>query len=210
MSDGRIGLFYRFCRCALHGLLRLFCRMKAVGIDRIPRSGGCIVVANHASYLDPPVLGAAVTHRMVHYMARDSLFRPPIMKWVLDHLGVVPLNRDRGDVGALRRALRILQDGGALGFFPEGTRSLTGRMQPAKAGVGFLVAKAGVPVIPARITGTFEAWPKGRRFRPHPVRVVYGAPITPEEIAAFGTGGEAYERIAAHVMERISAVDTGS
>ena len=140
-------------------------------------------------------------------MARDSLFKPRIMNWALHQLGVVPLNRDRGDVGALRKALHILKEDGAMGFFPEGTRSLTGQMQPAKGGVGFLVAKAGVPVIPARISGTFEAWPKGHRFHPHPVRVVYGAPITPEEITAFGTGGEAYERIAAHIMERISALD---
>jgi 1-acyl-sn-glycerol-3-phosphate acyltransferase len=207
MNGERVKPFYGFCRRALYVLLRLFCRFRARGVERVPCSGACILAANHASSLDPPVLGAAVTHRMVHYMARDSLFKPPILSWVLPNLGVVPLNRDRGDIAALRRALQILKEGGVLGLFPEGTRTTTGQMQEAKGGVGFLVAKAGAPVIPARIRGTYEAWPKGRRFRPHRVSIAYGPPITPEEIAAFGTGADAYARIAAHIMERIAAID---
>lgn len=207
MSVPAVNPVYRFCRAVCYGSMRLFCRMRVTGLDLVPREGGAILAANHASYLDPPILGCAVHWRMIRYMARDSLFRFPVMGWLLRQLGVVPLARERGDVAALRRGLQILKEGGLLAVFPEGTRSPDGTMREAKGGIGFLVAKAGVPVVPAHIRGSFDAWPKGRRMpRPRPIALTYGPAITPAEIAALGSDKQSYERIAALIMERIAAL----
>lgn len=197
---------YRICRAACHGYFRWLHGLEVRGLENVPREGGCILAANHSSLLDPPLLGCAIRWRVVHYLAKDALFRG-LLGWLLPRLGTVPLDRSRGDVAALRRAIGILQNGGALGLFPEGTRSSDGRLQPAKSGVGFLVARARVPVVPAWLRGTREALPKGARWpRFRPVAVEYGRPITPDEIAAEGAGREAYERIAALIMARIAAL----
>ena len=197
---------YHACRACCHGYLRLFHRFRVFGLEHVPADGACILASNHASYLDPPILGSPIRHRVVHFMARDTLFRGPLA-WLLPRLGTVPLDRGRGDVSALRSALAILRHDCALGLFPEGTRTRTGAMQPAKGGVGFLVAKASVPVIPVYIDGSFKAWPKGaRRPRLHAITIVYGDPISPAQIAAHGTTHEAYEQISALVMARIAAL----
>lgn len=207
MSAGGVNPVYNFCRAACHGFLRLYCRFRVSHLERVPAGGAAILACNHASYLDPPLLGCAVRGRMIRYMARDSLFRFPVMGWLLRQLGVVPLARERGDVGALRKGLKILKEGGLLAVFPEGTRSPDGEIRQAKAGIGFLVARAGVPVIPAHLRGSFAAWPKGARFpRPRPVSLVYGPPITPAEIAKLAAGEQPYERITALVMDRIRAL----
>ena len=166
----------------------------------------CILASNHCSLLDPPVLVCPVTHRVVHCLARDTLFRG-VGAWLLPRLGAVPLSRGRGDVGALRKALGILAQGQVLGLFPEGARSPDGEIRPAKGGLGFLVSKARAPVVPVYIDGSFAAWPKGAwRPRLHPIRVTYGEAITPAQIAAHGTTREAYERISSLVMARIAAL----
>lgn len=197
--------FYRISSGIFRGLLRLFCRFEAHGLEQVPRTGGCILVANHVSFLDPPVLGCAIRHRTLHFMARASLFRFPVLGSWLREVGVIPLRPEGGDVGALRTGVRVLRAGGALGLFPEGTRSPDGRLHAAKGGVGFLVAHGKVPVVPAYISGSYRAWPRGRRLpRPAKITVTYGPPIPYERIREWKTGDDAYHRIADHVMEAIA------
>ncbi len=200
-------LVYRFGRQLCWLYFRLAHHLQVEGADHVPAEGACIVAGNHVSVLDPPLMGCGIPHRVVHYLAKIELFRPPL-GWVLRAVGAVPVERGKGDVGALRRALSLLQDGRVLGLFPEGTRSPDGRFQPPKRGIGFLVAKAAVPVVPALIDGTFGVWPKGARG-PRlgvPVRVRYGAPIQPEEILAEARHHDGYDRVAALVMARIAAL----
>jgi len=202
--------WYGLGRRLFYVLARLFFRLEVRGAERIPRRGPCIVAANHVSYLDPIVLGCGVRHRKFHYMARSTLLRHPVMRFLLPRWGVVALDRDRGgDVGALKAALRLLQEGHVLALFPEGTRSPDGTIRAAKPGVGFLVAKAAVPVIPAYVEGTFQCLPKGRRIpRLGRVRVTFGEPVSPQEIELRGreAGRRRFEAVAELVMDRIRAL----
>ncbi len=200
--------WYGLGRILFYVLARLCFRLRVSGAEKIPRQGPCIIAANHASYLDPPFLGCGVKHRKLHYIARSTLFRNPVLVFLFRKWGVVALDRERGgDVGALRQALRLLKEGHVLALFPEGTRTPDGTIRDAKPGVGFLVTKAGVPVIPAYIEGTFRCLPKGRKFpRLGRVSVYFGEPIVPEEIAACARSADGradFGAVSKLVMDRI-------
>ncbi len=198
-------LVYRISSGLFRCLLRIFFRFETHGVEQVPRTGGCIIVANHASYIDPPALGCAIRVRTLHYMARASLFRFPVFGAWLRRVGVIPLRPEGGDIAALRTGVRVLRAGGALGLFPEGTRSPDGRLHAAKGGVGFLVAHGKVPVVPAYISGTARAWPRGRRLpRPAKITVTYGPAIAYERIREWNIGDDAYQQIADRVMQAIA------
>jgi 1-acyl-sn-glycerol-3-phosphate acyltransferase len=141
-------------------------------------------VANHQSFLDPPLVGTS-SPRPLHYLARDTLFEIPIVGWVIARVQAFPVRREGLDRASLKRALAILRGGGALLVFPEGTRSPDGHPRRPKSGFVWLARKAQVPILPVRLEGAFEAWPRKRRFpNPRPIRVVFGAPLDsdgPEE-----------------------------
>lgn len=198
---------YSVCRAICAAFLRAGFRLRVRGLEHVPAEGGCLLAANHASFLDPPVLGVAAGARPVRFLARASLLEFPVFRWLLPRLEVIPIEPGRGDVAALRATLRALQRGGLVAIFPEGTRSDDGLLLPPRGGIGFLIAKAGVPVVPAFLDGTFRAWPRKRRVpRPARISVAFGPPIRPEEIAAEGAGREAFERLARQIMARIAAL----
>lgn len=164
-----------------------------------------MLASNHVSYLDPAAVSCGTGRRKAWFLARNTLFggRP----WMFEALHCIPLNRDQGEVGALRKSISFLKSGHVLALFPEGTRSLDGTLQKGQSGIGFIVAKAGVPVVPTLVEGTFKAYPKGARgIKPCKVRVTYGPPITPEEFQALGGGREGHEKISELIMERIAAL----
>ena len=171
----REGLFkeplYWLSRGFVYLCLLLKYRMRVTGRENVPASGGAVIAANHCSYLDPPVMAGCNNRRIVHFMARDTLFSNPIARWFFPRVAVIPLDRTRGDLGALKKAIATLKEGKVIGLFPEGTRSPDGRMHPAKGGIGFLIAKGEVPVVPLYISGTYAAFPKGAK-KMHPTRVV--------------------------------------
>jgi 1-acyl-sn-glycerol-3-phosphate acyltransferase len=193
--------------------LKLKYRLKVEGGKNIPRTGGAVIVANHCSYLDPPVMCAVSASRIVRFMARDTLFSSRFAKWYFNGVRVIALDRTRGDLGALKRAIATLKEGKVIGLFPEGTRSRDGQMHEAKGGIGFLIAKGDVPVVPLYITGTFQAFPKGSsKFRPSRVTARIGKPITPEEIRAAMPEKGDYAAVGALIMRRIRelAEDSGT
>ncbi|MCZ7591009.1 MAG: 1-acyl-sn-glycerol-3-phosphate acyltransferase [Kiritimatiellae bacterium] len=195
---------YTFCRRTLRLFLKLYNRIEAQNIENVPKSGGTLLVANHASFLDPPALGCEIVFRPVRYMARDSLFANRWFGALLRGIAAVPISREKGDISALKKALGVLKSGDCLGFFPEGTRTTNGQMKELKAGVGFLAAKAGVPIVPAYIDGSFAAFSRHHKWiRPRKIRVIYGPAIQPSEIARFLGDTDAYERIGAFISERI-------
>ena len=204
----REGLFkeplYWLSRGFVYLCLLLKYRMRVTGREHVPASGGAVIAANHCSYLDPPVMAGCNNRRIVHFMARDTLFSTPIARWFFPRVAVIPLDRTRGDLGALKKAIATLKEGKVIGLFPEGTRSPDGQMHPAKGGIGFLIAKGEVPVVPLYISGTYEAFPKGaKKMRPSRVVARLGKPITPEEIrAAMPTKGD-YGAVGELVMRRI-------
>ena len=202
---------YWLARGFVYFCLLLKYRMRVYGREQVPPKGGAVIVANHCSYLDPPVMGGANSRRIVHFLARDTLLSNPIARWFFPHVGVIPIDRTRGDLGALKKAIGALKEGKVIGLFPEGTRSPDGQMREAKGGIGFLIAKGDVPVVPIHISGTFDAFPKGSsRFRPARIAARVGKPISPEEIRAAMPGKGDYEAVGALVMRRIGELAGGS
>ena len=160
-------------------LFRLFWRWKLIDIENIPLTGGVMLAANHASNLDPPMLGAAMHgYRPCHLMGKSELWKNRLGGKILDQLGAFPVQRHSADRPTLRRVLAWLKAGEPVGMFPEGERTPDGNLQLAQPGIALLVQKASVPVIPVAIIGTWKAWPKGRKLpRPSHVKIIFGKPL---------------------------------
>jgi len=172
-------VFYWVCRLAVRIVFFVFFRFRVQGREHIPAQGGFILAGNHVSFLDPVLFGAGCP-RSLYYMARDTLFRRRFFAWLLRAVHTFPLKRRAADFEAIRKGLRYLAAGEGLLIFPEGTRQVGGRAGRAFAGVGFLARKASVPVVPAYVSGSDKALPKGtKKLRLAPLRVVYGPPIPP-------------------------------
>lgn len=178
------------------------------GVENIPRQGGFIVAVNHASLLDPPIVGSFVP-RQICAFARRTLWKGGIMSWWLDAVGVIPVDRDAGsDVTAIRRVIRVLQGGQGVIVFPEGTRSATGQLQRPKAGVGLMACRTGVPVVPARIFGSFEAFGRNRPLRlGTPIAVVFGRPLLSPDYDDRAAGKERYEHASERIMAAVGALE---
>jgi 1-acyl-sn-glycerol-3-phosphate acyltransferase len=202
--DPVYGFFYGLCRLA-H---QMFFRGDVVGLENLPAEGGYIVAANHASLLDPPIVGQFLP-RQVSFFARKTLWKPGIAAWWLTAVGTIPVDRDGGtSLDAIKRVLQALSRGKVVILFPEGTRSLNGELQPAKPGVGLLACKARVPVVPARIFGSFEAFGRGGGMRlGSPVSVAYGPALSPADYDHPEDGKERYARTAARIMEAITRIE---
>jgi 1-acyl-sn-glycerol-3-phosphate acyltransferase len=180
-------------------------RGEIAGLENLPRTGSFLLAANHASFLDPPLIGAQV-QRQIAFFARKTLWKPGFASWWLDTVGTIPVDRDGGqDVSAIKRVLRALKSDWGLILFPEGTRSPDGQLQAPKAGVGLICCRAQVPVIPVRIFHSFEAYGKGRGLRLGTrVSIVFGTPIPPAVYDDPGAGKERYQVASERIMARIA------
>ncbi len=185
----------------------IFFRGEVTGLENLPTEGSFLIAANHASFLDPPLIGSQV-QRQIAYFARKTLWKPGVAAWWLDTVGTIPVDRDGGqDVSAIKRVLRALKEDKGLILFPEGTRSPDGSLQAPKAGVGLICCRAQVPVVPVRIFGSFEAYGKGRGLRlGTPVSIVFGRPVPPSVYDEPGAGKERYQIASSRIMERIAAL----
>jgi len=140
-------------------IAKTFFNYRVIGAENVIEEGPCIIVANHCSYLDPPLVGVACK-RAIHYLARKSLLDVPVLGPILPELNVIPVDQKNADRSALMGAIRVVRNGGAVLIFPEGTRSPDGKIQPAQPGVGMIVAKTRAPVVPVKLVGSYEALPK--------------------------------------------------
>lgn len=197
------GFFYGLCQI---GYQMLF-RGDVAGLQNLPRRGGYIVAANHASHLDPPIVGLFIP-RQVSFFARKTLWKRGFASWWLDIVGTIPVDRDGGmSLDAIKRILQTLARGRAVIVFPEGTRSATGELQAPKAGVGLIACRAKVPVIPARVFGSFEAFGREGRLRlGTPISVSYGPALQPGDYDHPEDGKERYARAAARIMDAINRI----
>lgn len=150
----------------------LIWRLRVVGRENVPQRGGVLIAANHVSLLDPPLIGSCLT-RMVHFMAKQELFEIPIFGRLISHLNAFPIKRAERDMAAFKTAQRILENGGALIIFPEGTRQRGGRLGRPKAGVGMLAHMTNTPVVPVYVhnSGALKSFKK--------LTVCFGPPIPP-------------------------------
>jgi 1-acyl-sn-glycerol-3-phosphate acyltransferase len=191
----------------------VYFRWSVYNPERVPLKGGVILAANHASFLDPPIVGCGL-HRPINYMARASLFRYPGINWLLRQWQAVPVDRDGGGAAGLREILSRLHAGGAIILFPEGTRTKDGKLQPARSGIGLTVIKSSVPVVPVRTFGTFEAFGRNHKF-PRPVRIAvkYGEPMRFEKLRAEAKDcskprlKEIYQEVADEIMAAIAKLE---
>lgn len=202
--DPVYGFFYTLCQFG-H---QMFFRGDVSGLEHLPATGGYLVASNHASHLDPPIVGQFLP-RQVAFFARKTLWKPGAAAWWLDAVGTIPVDRDGGvSLDAIKRVLGALSGGRAVIVFPEGTRSPTGRLQAPKPGVGLLACKAKVPVVPARVFGSFEAFGKGGVPHPgRPVSVTFGRPLLPAEYDNPADGKERYQRTADRIMAAITRLE---
>jgi len=186
-------------------LISLYFRTKGHGTGNIPSTGPFVVVSNHASFLDPYLIGYTSVEREVGFMAKEELFRVPIFGAIIRYCGAFPVRRGGHDPEAIQSFHDFLHSGKPLVLFPEGTRTRDGELQQAKKGVGLLLYNAKVPVIPAYVNGTFRCWPKGRLLpRPGATSVSYGPAVPLEDLYALPASKDTYRSIADRVMEHIA------
>ncbi len=168
---------YRLGWIFFRAFFALYSRARYHHPERVPREGPVILASNHASFLDPPLVGSGL-RRMVNYLARDTLFHAPLVGAVLRSWKVVPVDRDGGGGAGLKAILERLLNGGVILLFPEGTRSIDGQLRPARAGIGLTVIKSVAPVVPVRVFGTYEAYGRHLKWpRPRRLTVKYGQPM---------------------------------
>jgi len=169
--------FYAAMRVLAVALMRALFRLEARGTEHVPPRGPVLLVSNHSSVLDPPLVGG-VCPRQLTFLAKAELFAVPGFGRLIHALNARPVRREGADAAALRVALRALDQGGALLVFPEGTRGPEGRLREPKPGAALLAVLSGAPVVPVFVRGSGRAWPRGRRFpRPAKVRVAFGPPL---------------------------------
>jgi 1-acyl-sn-glycerol-3-phosphate acyltransferase len=164
--DTRFTPIYRFLRLLVHGLNRLLFRTTVEGADRVPAEGPVIIAPVHRSFIDFFV-ASEVTHRKLHYMAKDTLWKNGLLAKILPSVGVFPVHRESADREAMRRAQQVLEAGEAL--------------------ILFLAARTGATVIPVGIGGSASVMPKGKKIpRPEHIHLVVGEPISAPERTGSG------------------------
>ncbi len=173
-------LYHLFRGSIVDPLFRVYFRGRIYGREKVPRSGAAIAVSNHASYFDPPMLGNAIG-RPVAFMAKEELFRIPILKTGIRLYGAYPVNRAGSDRAAIRSAIKAIEAGWITGLFIEGTRTKDGRINHPKLGAALIAAKTQVPLIPVSLWGTEKILAGSSFPRPVPVTIRIGDVIAPPQ-----------------------------
>jgi len=165
--------FYTFAKSVVYGIFKPWYRIEAIGLENFPKESGVLLCCNHIHNFDPLVLGI-MAPRPVHYMAKEEIFRVPILGGIVRNVNAFPVKRGMSDREALRKGLSVLKDGHVLGLFPEGTRSKTGELGKGLAGAGFFALRSNCAVVPCAIIGPYKSLSK--------LKVVYGKPIDMDEM----------------------------
>lgn len=215
MPLGPMNLSYRIGYHFFRTLYATYFRWRVFHPERVPQTGPVILASNHASFIDPPLIGAGI-RRMVNYLARDTLFIVPVLGALLRSWHVVPVDREGGGAAGLKGIMDRLRAGGVILLFPEGTRTSDGRLGRAKSGLGLVVIKSSAPVVPVRVFGTFEAY--GRHLhvpRPRRVMVKYGVPLDFQALREEARTcpkarlKEIYQEVSEQIMAAIARIEPG-
>ena len=186
---------YIFCK--------IYFRLEVNGADNIPEKGGVLVASNHGSFLDPVIVGVGIS-RQTYYLTKQSLFEIPIFGLLIKALHTIPVRRELVSVSTFKELIKSLNAKKVIILFPEGTRSLDGKLGQGKVGVGMIALKADVPIIPAYIDGAIKAFPKnGKWIYPKKIRVIFGKPIMPN---CKDLNKKNYRDISTQVMQSISSL----
>lgn len=197
-----VRLGYRFVQWLARTLFGTLFGLRIDGRENVPRRGPFILASNHQSWFDPPIVGSTCP-REIHYAAKKELFTTPIVGSLVTYLNSIPVRRSGFDREALIRLGEVLASGGAVIFFPEGTRFLDGKLHPPKAGVGMMALKYNVPIVPVYVSGSARI---RRQILKRRLKVTFGRPFTLAELGELHRGKEAYYAVAEAVMKRIAEV----
>jgi 1-acyl-sn-glycerol-3-phosphate acyltransferase len=202
-----VSLHYSAARFFIAAGLRVLTGWRVAGRGNIPATGGIIVASNHVSFWDPPLVGAA-QRRELHYLAKEELFRVPLLGAAIRAVNAIPIRRGVADLSGMARAIEALRQGHALLMFPEGSRMRDGRLHPARPGVGMLAVNADVAIVPCHVSGSRH--PRRWWTRAERVRISFGAPRTWKELAGPDVepvpGRALYQAVGDGVMREIAAL----
>ena len=191
-------------------IFRCFFLLKVIGKDKIRESwnhGGVLLVANHTSYFDPPIVGVSCEKKTA-FLARKTLFKKGFFAWLYPKLNAIPVDQGGADMGSLKRIIKELKSGNPVLIFPEGQRSESGEMLKGEAGVGLVIAKSKAPVLPVRIFGAYEAFPRRAKLPKLFTRITVkaGDIIKFDESDLNVKSRESYQNISDQVMESIASI----
>lgn len=189
--------FYKCILTLVRAYFRLFYRLEVNGVEHLKKGAG-ILISNHASFFDPPVLAISCPEE-IHFLGKASLFRIPLFASLIRALNTHPVHKGASDAATFRQMVDLLSQGKKMLLFPEGNRTFDGRLQPLQRGLAFLAQKAKVPIFPAYIEGTFQVWPR-TRWIPRlfgKIRCTFGPPLYWEEFASLPK-----EEAAKRILER--------
>lgn len=180
---------WRIIQLHCYLFFKLWFRFDVQGKENLPEQGA-LLLSNHQSFLDPLLIGVLL-NRPVSFLARDSLFRVPIVGWILRNTYVMSIRREAAGTESLRKSIARLEHGFYVGLFPEGTRTRDGSVGKVKPGFIAMVRRAQVPIVPVGIAGAYAAMPRNSRWiRPVKIHLVYGEPITTEEVTELAQKGK--------------------
>ncbi|MDK2972956.1 MAG: 1-acyl-sn-glycerol-3-phosphate acyltransferase [Candidatus Sumerlaeota bacterium] len=186
----------------------LYLRLRIKGAHHLPKTGPVLIVANHSSNLDPPLVAVSFTQRRLRFLGKKELWNNRLFGWILTALGSLPVDRSAAsDRGAIKASLECLKNGEPLLVFPEGTRTSDGTLQPFRDGPARIALMVpGTLIVPLRLHGAFEAWGRGTSFpKPHRVTVVVGEPFDPSSLATGEEGKKSlYRAVTNEMFTRIS------
>ncbi len=199
---------YRFGWLFFDGLARGFYDYRVIGQERLNAvPGGALLVCNHASFFDPPLIGLAFEDEEICYLARKSLLSNRLAAAVYRAWNTIPVDQDKPDMSGVKAVIRTLKQGRKVLIFPEGSRTEDGELLPGEPGAGLIVAKAGVPVIPMRLFGTREALPRHTTFpRPAQITLVVGETWHYDPSRYTATGKDLYKAISDDLMAQIAQI----
>ncbi|NJK92834.1 MAG: 1-acyl-sn-glycerol-3-phosphate acyltransferase [Blastochloris sp.] len=199
-----MSLWYQCVRNLCRSYFNLCYDVRVSGLEHVPPEGTAFILAsNHVSYYDPPLIGCQIPHD-THYLARKTLFQSALMSRLLPSIHAVPVDQEKPDMNGLKNIIHHLRQGHPVLLFPEGSRSYDGQLQPGMPGVGLLVYKTGVPVIPVRLFGVLESWPRDGRIQLfRRMNVVFGPALAP-------SSSKDYHGITQSIMQAIAQLQPPS
>ena len=206
-----MGFWYWFWYTFSKIFAKVVCSYRFVNREAMLNAeGGMLVASNHVSFLDPPLVGIGFK-QPVYYFARKTLFDHPVANWILTRINALPVDQQKPELSILRKVINLLKDGEKVVIFPEGERSWDGTIKDkGEPGVGMIVSKAKVPVLPVRIFGAEKSLPRGsKKVKRHPVVTVVGEPVDFTEVIedkSLSTK-ERYQTIADRIMDEIRALE---